>query len=64
MKSGNHVPGATKATAYHTSLNGESLQNKYIRVGISDKEMPRSSTAASPVRVKCFKRINSAYVET
>lgn len=49
MKSWQSVPGATKATwLIPYSLNGESLQNKYIRVRIiSDKENAKSSTAAS-----------------
>ncbi|EJK2667129.1 inverse autotransporter beta domain-containing protein [Salmonella enterica] len=49
MKSWQSVPGATKATwLLPYSLNGESLQNKYIRVRIiSDKENAKSSTAAS-----------------
>ncbi|ENF7679045.1 inverse autotransporter beta domain-containing protein [Salmonella enterica] len=49
MKSWKSVPGATKATwLLPYSLNGESLQNKYIRVRIiSDKENAESPNATS-----------------
>lgn len=49
MKSWKSVPGATKATwLLPYSLNGESLQNKYIRVRIiSDKENAKGNTATS-----------------
>lgn len=49
MKSWQSVPGATKATwLLPYSLNGESLQNKYIRVRIiSDKENAKGNTAIS-----------------
>lgn len=49
MKSWQSVPGATKATwLLPYSLNGESLQNKYIRVRIiSDKENAKGNTATS-----------------
>lgn len=49
MKSWKSVPGATKAAwLLPYSLNGESLQNKYIRVRIiSDKENAKSNTATS-----------------
>lgn len=49
MKSWQSVPGATKATwLLPYSLNGESLQNKYIRVRIiSDKGNAKGNTATS-----------------
>lgn len=49
MKSWKSVPGATKATwLLPYSLNGESLQNKYIRVRIiSDQENAKGNTATS-----------------
>lgn len=48
MKSWKSVPGRQRPPLIPYSLNGESLQNKYIRVRIiSDKENAKSSTAAS-----------------
>ncbi len=48
MKSGNPYRVRQRPPLIPYSLNGESLQNKYIRVRIiSDKENAKSSTAAS-----------------